>query len=110
MSEEIIVDEERVQSLLADLIAAFNKYQPNIPEILLAYGNLGYHLGASIAGFKNRSEGPGLDILQKAYYTSPTVDVGLMIQGLLITSWEDSFRRQRKISNLAKQQEPEDNE
>ena len=45
------VDEQKVERTIQKLHAVFNKAKLNPREILLAYGNLGYHLGAALAGF-----------------------------------------------------------
>lgn len=91
--------------LIGQLVEIFNHVRPTIPQTLVVYGNLGYHLGASIAGYTSVDKGPNAEELKQAYYTSPTVDIGLMIQGLMITGWEEDFLKQRKISNLVKRKE-----
>lgn len=93
------VDEKKVEKTIQKLHAIFNKANLNTQEIILAYGNLGYHLGAALAGFKDR--GPDIETLKKFYYADPTVDVGLMLQGLLITTWEQDFTAKPKLSRLA---------
>jgi hypothetical protein len=93
------VDEGKVEKTIQKLHAVFNKANLNVQEILLVYGNLGYHLGASLAGFTN--QGPNLEILKKLYYADPTVDVGLMIQGLMITTWEEDWTKKPRLSQLA---------
>lgn len=94
------IDEDKVTKVITKLHKVFNRANLTIPEILLAYGNLGYHLGASIAGF--HEEGPDTETLEREYRLNPTVDVGLMLQGLLITSWEDNLLEKPEISSLAK--------
>jgi hypothetical protein len=92
------VRENKIEKAISEIKQVFNKHQLNIPEIILTYGNLGYHLGASIAGCE--TIGPSLEELQRTYYSSPTVDIGLMLQGLLITSWEQDFLKTPKISSI----------
>lgn len=104
------IDEKKVENTIEKLHKIFNKAQLTVPEIILAYGNLGYHLGAHIAGFENT--GPDLETLKREYHLKPTIDVGLMIQGLIITSWEDDLQNNPEISDLAeryrKQEEEKD--
>lgn len=96
------MDTNKVEKVIKKLHQVFNKAGLTVPEILVAYGNLGYHLGAAIAGVSG-PEGPNLQLLQREYYRNPTVDVALMLQGLTITSWEEDFRKLPKLSDLAKQ-------
>jgi len=95
------IDETKVAKLVSQVIKLINKNQLSIQEMIVAYGNLGYHLGASIAGFTDK--GPNIEELKREYYSNPTVDVGLMIQGLLITDWEEDFRQNPKLSSFANQ-------
>jgi len=92
------LDLQKVEQTIKKLHAVFNKANLNTQELLLAYGNLGYHLGASLAGFTDK--GPDIDTLKKLYYADPTVDVGLMIQGLMITAWEQDFNQKPRLSKL----------
>ena len=93
------VNEVKVEKTIQKLHAIFNKAQLTPQEIILAYGNLGYHLGASLAGFQDA--GPDVETLKKYYYADPTIDVGLMLQGLLITTWEKDFVKNPRLSKLA---------
>jgi hypothetical protein len=93
------VDEKKVEKVIQKLHAVFNKANLNPQEIIITYGNLGYHLGASLAGFQNT--GPDIETLKKLYYADPTIDVGLMLQGLLITTWEQDFAKKPRLSKLA---------
>ena len=101
-----IVDEKKVEKTIEKLHAIFNKAKLTPREILIAYGNLGYHLGASMAGFTDK--GPDIGTLKRFYYADPTVDVGLMLQGLMITTWEEDFERSPKLSKLAEQNSAEE--
>ena len=89
MSEENSdgIDLEKTDKAYTELIEIFQKYKLNVKEILLAYGNLGYSLGASIGGYHQK--GPSPEQLQHLYATNPTVDVALMIQGVQTTFWAD---------------------
>ena len=95
---EIKTDDEKVSNTLQKIMKLLNKDRLTIPELILLYGNLGYHIGASIAGFKE--DGPSLEELKKEYYSNPTIDVGFMLQALLIGSWEQDFIKQPKLSKF----------
>lgn len=93
MSEEIKLafDEERCNDLYEELVEVFKKHKPTVGEILIAYGNLGYALGASIGEFSEK--GPGIDELKQLYYQHPKrLDLALMLQGMNITSWFDDWQ------------------
>lgn len=84
------LDPEKCSNLHSELIKVFQKNKPTISEILIVYGNLGYSLGASIGGYTE--QGPGPEELKKIYYSEPKrIDVALMLQGLMITEWLDSY-------------------
>lgn len=104
MSQEDI-DLPRLEKTLSKTLALLNKAKLNVPELLLLYGNLGYHLGASIAGF--RGKGPSQQELEEYYKNNPTVDISLMLQGLLITAWEQDYRENPRLSNLGYKNEGE---
>jgi len=94
-----ITSKNQPDTTLEQVMVVLNQNQLDIPGLLLLYGNLGYHIGASMAGIKDK--GPNLEELKRSYYSHPTVDVGLMIQGLLITSWVDDFLKDPKLSSFA---------
>ena len=94
------IDDKKVEKALKKLHRIFNRHKLSVPEIVVAYGNLGYHLGAAMAGFSD-GKGPDYNTLQREYFSDPTVDVGLMIQGLMITAWEETIQKKPKLSNLA---------
>jgi len=103
------VNEEKVLKILDKTRKLFNKHHPTIPEIILAYGNLGYMLGASMAGCEG--VGPSEDEIRRAYYSKPTVDVAFMAQGLEMTRWRKHFEENPKLSNLGKKnREKKENE
>lgn len=95
------VDDQKLDKVIQKLHKVINKADLNVTEIILAYGNLGYHLGASMAGFEDK--GPDLETLKREYYLNPTIDVGLMLQGLMITGWENSFEQKPELSRFAKE-------
>ena len=101
MTTTSMTNDKKVAKLLSKILKLINKQKLNPAELLVFYGNLGYHIGASMAGFKNK--GPSLEVLKREYYQhGPTVDVGLMIQGLTITDWEKDYLKSPKLSRLAK--------
>jgi len=92
-------DDKKVSKLITKVMKLINKHKLTVPEMVVFSGNLLYHLGASIAGFKGK--GPHVEELRQAYYQDPTIDTGLMLQGLLITDWEKDFIKQPKLSTFA---------
>jgi hypothetical protein len=92
VKKSLAFDPEKTEKLYEDLVKLFAERRPTVGEILIAYGNLGYALGASIGGFSG--EGPGVDELKELYYSNPgRLDIALMLQGLLITTWYDDWER-----------------
>lgn len=89
-------DPSKVEACYEELVEVFRKHKLRVGEILIAYGNLGYTLGASVAGYK--AKGPDVEELQKLYYTKPSPGVGLMLQGITITTWYDQYAN-AKVEN-----------
>ena len=97
--ETLHFNPERCNDLYTELVEVFQKHKPTVGEIIIAYGNLGYTLGASIGGFDEK--GPGIEELKKLYYTEPgRLDLALMLQGLTITTWYEDWEK----IQLSKQQ------
>lgn len=87
-------DPVKCTKLYEELIKVFQNYKPTVGEILIAYGNLGYALGASIGGLENT--GPDIEKLKELYYSNPgRLDLALMIQGLLVTTWYDDYEKKQ---------------
>lgn len=85
---------ERCSKLYEELVQVFQKYQPTVGEILIAYGNLGYTLGASIGAKDSSSEGPSIEELKQIYYAEPgRLDIALMLNGLMITTWLEDIEK-----------------
>jgi len=78
-------DPDKCSQLLSKLLEVFQESGPTVGEILVAYGNLGYSLGAAIEG--HESTGPDVEELKKKYYVDPTVGTALMLQGIEVTNW-----------------------
>ena len=55
-----------------------------------------------MAGFQG-GNGPTIEQLKQEYYSNPTVDVGLMLQALLICDWELDFIKHPKLSRFKEQ-------
>lgn len=91
-------DPDKCSQLLDKLLQAFQEHGPTVGEILVAYGNLGYSLGAAIEGHK--SNGPDVEELKKKYYADPTVGTALMLQGIEVTNWfqdhEENVTKERQ--------------
>lgn len=92
-------EEKKAGKVIQQILKLLNKHKLTIPQMIIVYGNLGYHIGASIAGLQGT--GPSIEELKQIYYKNPTIDIGLMLQGLLITSWEEDFQKQPRISDIA---------
>ena len=86
-------DPQKISDCHTELIDVFNKHKLTEEEIVLTYGNLVYTLGASMGGYSGK--GPALEALKKMYYSNPTLDVALMLQGILITTWYDDHNKQQ---------------
>ncbi len=84
-------DPEKCDKLYTDLVEIFQKHKPTVGEILIAYGNLGYTLGASIGGFSKN--GPSIEELKELYYkdSSGRLDIALMLSGLTVTTWYNDW-------------------
>ncbi len=87
--KRLAFDDERVAKCHEELVEVIRKYNLRVGELLILYGNLGYTLGASIEGY--RDKGPGIDELNQRYYTNPTAGVSLMLTGMTVTSWYDQY-------------------
>ena len=92
------MDEKKVTSVLKQVHKILNKNKLSVAELVLFYGNLGYQIGAAMAGF--HTNGPDQDTLQEEYYKNPSVDISMMLQGLLITSWVDDYLKSPRLSGL----------
>jgi hypothetical protein len=84
-------DPDKVQHIYDELINIFKCYKPTVFEILTAYSNLGYSLGASIEGFKDK--GPPIEELQELYYKNPTLGVALMCQAVEVMGWGETYQK-----------------
>ena len=88
--------EAKVKGLVENLIQVITSGKPRqVGEIVLAYGELGYCIGAALGGYKEK--GPTLDELNKAYYTNPSLSSALMLQGLTVKSWIEDIRKEDQL-------------
>lgn len=86
-------DPERCERTYLKAVEVFQQEKPTTGEIVVALSNLTYTLGASIEGYTDK--GPNLETLQKEYYTNPgKVGISLMLQGLTLASWYNSYQDQ----------------
>ena len=86
-------DPEKVNRVFERLVDIFQEEKLTVGEIIIAYGNLGYTLGASVAGYTDK--GPSMEELNKMYYSQPSLGVALMIQGMTVTSWYGEWEKQQ---------------
>ena len=96
IKKTLAFDPTRVEQCYEELVEVFRKHRLGVGEILIAYGNLGYTLGASIEGYKGK--GPSPDDLKRLYYSKPSPGVALMLQGITVTTWYDQYA-QTKVGN-----------
>ena len=78
-------DPEKCNQVLDRVLQAFQEHRLTVGEIIVAYGNLGYTLGAAIEGYGKK--GPNIEELKQKYYTDPSVGTALMLQGIEVTNW-----------------------
>lgn len=83
------ISKNKVDKLYSDIVKLFQKQKPTLKEIIVVYSNLGYTLGASIGGYKDK--GPKFEELELLYATKPTIDVALMMQALTMSTWIDDL-------------------
>lgn len=84
-------DPDKCSSMHGEMLDVLQKYKPTVGEIIITLGNLGYSIGASIEGYKEK--GPSIEEVQKLYYEDPKkVGVALMVQGLQTASWFESWQ------------------
>src|SRR5271165_6165274 len=84
----------KVEKMYEELVQVFKTYRPTVGEILIAYGNLGFALGASIEGYKG--EGPTLEQVKEMYYKNPTLGVALMAHSVEVCGWYDTYNKTRE--------------
>jgi len=84
-------DPDRVNRVYEKLVGIFQEEKLTVGEIIIAYGNLGYTLGASIEGYQEK--GPSPEELEKLYYSNPTLGVALMVQAMTVTGWYEQWEK-----------------
>lgn len=100
IEKTLAFDPEKVDQCYKELVEVFRKHKLRVGEILIAYGNLGYTLGASVEGYGEK--GPGLKELERLYYTQASAGLGLMLSGLTISSWYDTYTDTKVADNTEK--------
>lgn len=93
------MNQKKVRKALEALIKTFNSHNLTVREMIKVIGLFTYSVGAGIGGFSQ--PGPDHTLLEREYYSNPTVDVALMLQGLLIQTWVDDLLQKPVLSNLA---------
>ena len=91
-------NEKKVKKALQALIKTFNSHNLTVSEMIKVIGQLAYSVGAGVGGFD--SPAPNHTVLEQEYYTNPTVDIALMLQGILIQSWVEDFLQKPVLSTL----------
>jgi hypothetical protein len=91
-------DDNKVVDTINKVLKIINKEGLNVPELIAFYGNLGIHIGCGIAGIK---EIPTIEEIKREYFTKPTIDLALIQQGYLITSWEEDWIKSPQLSKFA---------
>jgi hypothetical protein len=103
------------EKAVKQLIQVINSYDFTISEIVYVFSQLGYAIGASIAGLTE--ETVDLPTLERQYYSNPTIDIALMLQSTLISTWIEDFKKHPVLfskyiepSTTSKTKEKEKNE
>ena len=94
------VDNPKAKEALDKIIEILNTSDLTIVDQLLVIANLTMSTGASLAGFDG--DMPAMEVLQHLDIVDPTIDVALMMQGLLMTQWVNDFKSKPVLSDLAK--------
>lgn len=95
---------ENTSKALDEVLEVLQKYNLTAQSLVILYGNLGYSLGASIDGYQG-GEGPSYEELEKKYYSEPTIGTSMMLQGLLVTSWNRQLDQENDGNNDEKETE-----
>lgn len=83
------LDPAKIEKCLGEMIESLEKNKLTVGELIILLSNLQYTIGASIDGYGEK--GPGLEELKKIYYSEPTVGVAMMLNGMEISTWYDSW-------------------
>jgi len=92
-------DEEKVSDTYGKIVEVFQEAGLTTGEILVTLSNLGYTLGASIAGYTGK--GPSHADLQKLYATMSQdsgdphekMGIALMLQSMTVASWYEDYEQ-----------------
>jgi len=94
------IDNEKAKEALDKLIEVMNTSDLTLQEQIHVLSNLIMATGASLAGFNG--EMPSLEDLQHHDLLNPTIDVALMLQGLLMSQWAEDLKKKPVLSDLAR--------
>ena len=94
------VDNPKAKAALDQLIEVMNNSDLNLQEQIHVLANLIMATGASLAGFSG--EMPDMETLQHQDLLNPTIDVALMLQGMLMSRWADDLVTKPVLSDLAR--------
>ena len=93
-------DPSKVESAYEKLVKIFQEEKLTVGEIIVAYSNLGYVLGASIEGITEERKSIG--DLEKIYATEPTIGVALCLQSIHTATWyTDHLDQEKKKENVS---------
>ena len=95
-----IVENPEAKAALDQLIEVLNTSDLTLQDQILVLSNLIMATGASLAGFEG--EMPSMEELQHHDLMNPTIDVALMLQGMLMSSWAEDLEKQPRLSGLAR--------
>lgn len=84
------INVEKCEKTLDELQDVLNKAKLNLQELVWAYGQLGYNIGATLEGVAFT-----VDEATKEYYEKPRLGVSLMVQGLHVQTWVDKIKGSR---------------
>lgn len=74
--------EEKANVCIEKILNTFKKYNLTVEEIILIYSNVGYSIGASLEGYKDK--GPSPEKVQRKIYEDRTIGYALMAQSLMM--------------------------
>jgi len=92
------MNEKKINKTVEKAIKLLDKEKLSIEELIVAIGNLAIVAGSNIAGLEGQVIDP--DILNKEYYSNPTIDVALMLQGYFIIALADDYKKKPELSDL----------
>lgn len=92
------MNEKKINKTVDKAIKLLDKENLSIEELVIAIGNLVLVCGSNIAGLEGKIIDPA--ILNKEYYSNPTIDIALMLQGYFIVALADDYKKKPELSDL----------